>query len=80
MHKIAAILPPEDTAGADQCYCAEENAYGFSVASMYNAKLHEMNVIFLSFVGKECDFDFICYYGFSCGQFLILRIIMINCI
>jgi hypothetical protein len=39
MHKIAAILPPEDTAGADQCYCAEENAYGFSVASMYNAKL-----------------------------------------
>ncbi|MCH85051.1 hypothetical protein A2U01_0010981, partial [Trifolium medium] len=39
MHKIAEILPPEDMAGADQCYCARENAYGFSVAAMYNAKL-----------------------------------------
>ncbi|MCI68610.1 hypothetical protein A2U01_0089871, partial [Trifolium medium] len=37
LHKIAAIPPPEESAGADSAYCIEDIAGSFSISDVYHA-------------------------------------------
>ncbi|MCI05610.1 putative ribonuclease H protein, partial [Trifolium medium] len=37
LHQIAAVPPPDDSAGPDQCICIGVNNHKFSIAAMYQA-------------------------------------------